>query len=143
MARCMMCSGRGRSRTRWVPRSDNHSVGPADFVAVSMLSVNVPPEAAIRLLESDAAGIGMLLKQIPVGCDIVDVDPGVLSSESAAGRLWDLLRSGKDGLGWTTTSKLMAAKRPRQIPIWDSFVEQATGLVTLDYHDDSSESRCR
>jgi len=59
---------------------------------VSMLSVNVPPEAAIRLLESDAAGIGMLLKQIPVGCDIVDVDPEVLRSESAAGRLWDLLR---------------------------------------------------
>ena len=69
MARCMMCSGRGRSRTRWVLRSDNHSVGPADFVAVSMLSVNVPPEAAIRLLESEAAGIALLLKQIPVGCD--------------------------------------------------------------------------
>src|SRR6476659_5549830 len=142
MARCMMCSGRGRSRTRWVPRSDNHSVGPAGFVAVSMLCQRAP-EAAIRLLESEAAGIAMLLKQIPVGCDIVDVDPGVLSSESAAGRLWDLLRSGKDGLGWTTTSKLMAAKRLRLIPIWDSFVEQATGLVTLDYRDDSSESRCR
>jgi hypothetical protein len=124
MASCMMCSGRGRSRTRWV------------------LCVNVPPEAAIRLLESDAAGIAVLLKQIPVGCDIVDVDPGVLSSESAAGRLCDLLRSGKDGLGWTTTSKLMAAKRPRLILIWDSFVEQAT-LVTLDCRDDSSESRCR
>jgi uncharacterized protein DUF6308 len=27
----------------------------------------------------------------------------------------------------------MVVKRPRLIPIWDSFVEQATGLGTLDY----------
>jgi hypothetical protein len=26
-----------------------------------------------------------------------------------------------------------AAKRPRLVPIWDSFVEQATGLGTRDY----------
>jgi hypothetical protein len=34
----------------------------------------------------------------------------------------------------------MAAKRPRLIPIWDSFVAQATGLVTLDYRDASESS---
>jgi hypothetical protein len=38
-----------------------------------------------------------------------------------------------DGLGPTTTSKLLAAKRPRLLPIWDSFVEQATGLDTIGY----------
>jgi uncharacterized protein DUF6308 len=27
----------------------------------------------------------------------------------------------------------MAAKRPRLIPVWDSFVEKATGLDTFDY----------
>jgi hypothetical protein len=102
-------------------------------VAVSTLSVNIPAEAAIRLLESDAARIAALLKRIPAECDIVDVDPETLSSESAAARLWDQLRGGKDGLGRTTTSKLMAVKRPRLIPIWDSFVEHATGLGTLDY----------
>jgi hypothetical protein len=57
----------------------------------------------------------------------------VLGGESAAGQLRELLRGGKDGLGRTTTSKLMAVKRPRLIPIWDSFVEQSTGLGTLDY----------
>ena len=113
--------------------SDPDLLGPADFVAVSMLSVTVPPQAAIRLLVQDAASITALLQQVPLDRDIVDVDPAVLSSESAAGRLSDLLRGGKDGLGPTTTSTLIAVKRPRLIPIWDSFVEQATGLETLDY----------
>jgi hypothetical protein len=36
-------------------------------------------------------------------------------------------------LGPTTTSKLLTAKRPRLLPIWDSFVEQATGMGTIDY----------
>jgi hypothetical protein len=45
----------------------------------------------------------------------------------------EVLRQGGDGIGRTRTSKLIAAKRPRLIPIWDSFVEQATGLATLGY----------
>ncbi|AGB21676.1 hypothetical protein Mycsm_01259 [Mycobacterium sp. JS623] len=108
-------------------------LGPADFVAVSMLSVNVPPQAAIRLVGPDANQVTMLLKQIPADCDIVDADPESLGADSAAGQLWDLLRGAKDGVGRTTTSKLMAVKRPRLFPIWDSFVEQATGLGTSDY----------
>ncbi|MEO3757306.1 DUF6308 family protein [Mycobacterium sp. B14F4] len=112
---------------------DPHTLGPADFVAVSMLSVNVPPEAAIRLLGPDAAIISSLLKQVPSDQDIVDVQPRLLATESPAGKLWAVLRGGKDGLGRTTTSKLLAAKRPRLIPIWDSFVEHATGFDTRDY----------
>jgi hypothetical protein len=112
---------------------DPDQYSPADFVAVSMLSVDVTPEAAIRLLERDAADVKALLQRIPADVDIVDVDSALLGAESAAGQLWELLRGGKDGLGRTTTSKLMAVKRPRLIPIWDSFVEQSTGLGTLDY----------
>src|SRR6202043_119609 len=74
-----------------------------------------------------------LLSEIPVDVDIVDVDPQMLGAESPAGQLWDVLRRSRDGLGPTTTSKLLAAKRPRLLPIWDSFVEQATGLGTIDY----------
>jgi hypothetical protein len=44
-----------------------------------------------------------------------------------------VLRRGRDGLGPTTTSKLLAAKRARLLPIWDSFVEHATGLDTIGY----------
>lgn len=112
---------------------DPHTVGPADFVAVSMLSVSVPPEAAIRLLGPDAATVSSLLKQIPQNQDIVDIDPDLLATESPAGKLWRALRGGNDGIGRTTASKLLAAKRPRLMPIWDSFVAQATGLDTPDY----------
>jgi Family of unknown function (DUF6308) len=112
---------------------DPNTLAPADFLAVSMLSVDVPAEAAIRLLERDAATVSRLLLEIPVDVDIVDVDPEMLDADSPAGQLWDVLRRGRDGLGPTTTSKLLAAKRPRLLPIWDSFVEHATGLSTVGY----------
>jgi hypothetical protein len=44
---------------------DADALGPADLVAVSMLSVSVPAEAAIRLLCPDSERITTLLKQIP------------------------------------------------------------------------------
>lgn len=113
--------------------SDPNTLGPADFVAVSMLSVEVSGQAAIRLLGRDAPTISELLRQIPTDVDIVDVDTALLRAESPADELWYVLRRGQDGVGPTTTSKLMAAKRPRLLPIWDSFVERATGLGTLGY----------
>ena len=112
---------------------DPDTLGPADFAAVSMLSVTVPAEAALRLLGRDAAKINRWLAQIPVDLDIVDVDPASLRNDSPAGQLWALLRKGRDGLGPTTTSKLLAAKRPRLLPIWDTLVEEATGFDTTGY----------
>lgn len=113
--------------------ADPNALGPEDVVAVSMLSVNVPAKAAIRVLDRDAAAVRQLLGQIPHDLDLVDADPQLLDSDSPAGRLWQLLRGGRDGLGPTTTSKLLAAKRPRLLPIWDSFVHSATGLDTVNY----------
>ena len=113
--------------------TDPNRIGPEDFVAVSMLSVNVPAQAAIRLLGPDAEAISEHLSQIPTDLDIIDADPEMLGAESPAGRLWDVLRQSRDGLGPTTTSKLLAAKRPRLLPIWDTFVEKATGLDTVGY----------
>lgn len=113
--------------------SDPNSIGPADFTAASMLSVNIPAQAAIRLLSRDANEITALLHHIPVDVDILTIDPNDLAPGGPASLLWQLLRRGNDGMGRTRTSKLIAAKRPRLIPIWDSFVEQATGLDTSDY----------
>lgn len=112
---------------------DPYSIGPADFTAVSMLSVDVSAQAAIRLMGRDADEISQLLRRIPTDRDIVEVDSDELATGSAASELWQVLRRGRDGLGRTTTSKLIAAKRPRLLPIWDSFVEEATGLDTSDY----------
>lgn len=112
--------------------SDPNSIGPADLVAITTLSVDIKGDAAVRILETDSARISELLAQIPADLKIVDADEGLLVEGSAASQLWRVLRDGRDGIGRTKTSKLMAAKRPRLIPIWDSFVEQATGLDTSD-----------
>jgi hypothetical protein len=118
--------------------ADPNTIGPDEFVAVSLLSVRVGRHAALRLLSEDAVrDVAALLAKIP-DADIVDPAVSGCSSEilmpdGPAGHLWQLLRSGKDGIGRTTTSKLMAAKRPRLIPIWDSYIERATGLSTDDY----------
>ena len=112
---------------------DPNRLGPADLIAVSALSVDIPALAAIRLLEeSNSAQISHFLRKIPADVDIVDADPAELTGDSAAGQLWGFLRAGKDGIGRTRVSKLLAAKRPRLLPIWDSFVESATGLDTSD-----------
>ncbi|KUI17010.1 hypothetical protein AU192_21080 [Mycobacterium lehmannii] len=113
--------------------ADPYALKAEDFVAVSMLSVTVPAKAAIRLLGRDAEIIHRLLRQIPDDLDIIDANPELLDSDSRASQLWQILRRGRDGLGPTTTSKLLAAKRPRLLPIWGTFVQQATGMDTVGY----------
>ncbi len=113
---------------------DPYVLGPADLVAASALSVKIPSMAAIRLLdEPNAERISALLRAVPADVDIVDVAPDKLNGNSDASQLWRFLRAGRDGIGRTRASKLLAAKRPRLLPIWDSFVEIATGLDTSDY----------
>ncbi|KRF04294.1 hypothetical protein ASH00_14410 [Arthrobacter sp. Soil782] len=104
-----------------------------DFVAVSMLSVFVPADAAVGLQEK-ANEIRGLLAALPVGLDFTDLNRAGfdrhLGPGSAAQELWDVLRSHGDpwGIGPTTASKLMARKRSALIPIYDSEVGPQMGL---------------
>lgn len=107
-----------------------------DLLAASFLSVRFSPKAAIGILEERREDITALLSSIPSDLDLMDLGhddfKGVLGEESAAWRLWDLLR-GKDlpkgwGVGPTKASKLLARKRPRLIPIWDSVVGKEVRL---------------
>ena len=113
-------------------QDDPFRLTPSDLVAVSTLSVEIKGSAAIRLLETDASEIAELLAGIEPDIDIVDVDPAVLANDSPADKLWTVIKRSK-GIGPTRISKLMAAKRPRLIPIWDTFVGQATGMGTAGY----------
>lgn len=94
-----------------------------DIVAVSMLSVNVPPRAAHRLLSGDANG---LLQAVPMGASVW-TNPELLDPDGAAWELWDFVRS-LAGVGPVTTSKLLAAKRPNLVPVFDQHVSR--GLQT-------------
>lgn len=109
-----------------------------DLIAVSMLSVNVPPHASIRVLEFDRARCSELLADIPVDVALADAPEGVIGADSSAVDLWRLLRTPsphqpklRDSIGPTTTSKLMARKRPHLIPVWDSVVSDVTSQPSL------------
>ena len=114
-----------------------NTVTADDLLALSMLSVEVKGPAVIGLLETHAAEITRLLAQIPADVDMAEVKPEnfarLYGKDSAAWQLWDLFRGYKGGQwksGPTKTSKLLARKRPRLIPVWDSVVAHAAGLTS-------------
>ena len=92
-----------------------------DLVAVTFLSVNVPPRAAFDLLTRRREEFRGLLEALGNDRDFAAV-PDV--SEEAFAPAWQLWRALIDvsGIGPTTVSKLMARKRPKLIPIFDSVI---------------------
>ena len=96
-----------------------------DVVAVSFLSVVVPPEAAIRLLQTESADFSALLEELGPDRDLVSESTGW--ADDWVG--WRLLQKLRDlpGVGPTTASKLLARKRPRLRPIYDSVVAEVIG----------------
>ena len=77
---------------------DPDTIDTADFTSISMLSVQVPATAALRLLVRDAPEISALLARIPSDLDLVDADAALLTAPSAADELWDC--SVPQGTAW-------------------------------------------
>lgn len=132
-----------------------NQITATDLVAVSMLSVHVPAQAALGILETHADQISELLAQIPHDLKFEELTPKLfekyLGEGSAADKLWALLRQYEDSwqVGQTTASKIMARKRPDLIPVYDSVVKTVSGINgsgeqwTVWYaafHDGSSEA---
>jgi len=107
-----------------------------DILAVSFLGVRVKGAAAFGLLHTHEKEITRLLLEIPSDLDLVDLksadlDETIGSGTSAASRLWSVFTNAsgpKWGIGSTTASKLLARKRPRLIPVYDSVIDRVTGL---------------
>ncbi|MET4061743.1 hypothetical protein ABIB35_003320 [Arthrobacter sp. UYP6] len=158
----------GKSQLRSGARFDNWAGGgdapgmvntltADDFLAASFLSVRFSPKAVIGILEQRRGEVTALLAQIPADLDLASVThenfKSVLGEESPAWQLRDLLR-GKDlpdnqswGIGPTKASKLMARKRPRLVPIWDSVVRSETelkdsGTQWSDWHEVLTQNDC-
>ena len=98
-----------------------HTITADDLVALTTLSVDVPGATAVRILGSRSNEIGDLLGKIPTTLDLVDAQPSDIGPDSPVWQLYELLRSMR-GLGRTKVSKLLARKRPRLIPIYDSVI---------------------
>lgn len=73
------------------------------------------------LLGGEASTITDLLEAVPVDRPLWQASDTDLDGVGAA---WDLLRR-QDGVDWVTAGKLLARKRPRLIPVFDSVIESA------------------
>ncbi|MGW7002592.1 DUF6308 family protein [Streptomyces sp. NPDC054933] len=104
-----------------------NTITASDLIAVQMLSVRVPRPATLALLEGDLGRqLTPLLAKIPTNTDMAKVDIDVLTPNSPADQAWHLLKR-QTGLGWVTTNKLLARKRPRLLPVYDEVVRCAVG----------------
>jgi hypothetical protein len=96
-----------------------------DLVAITFLSVNAPPAAAQALLQHRADVFAAMLCELGPDRDLVD-EASEQPDDWAGWRLMDELRR-IPGVNTTIASKLLARKRPRLRPIWDTVVAEVTG----------------
>lgn len=96
-----------------------------DIYAVTCLSVDIPPWSVRSIVGSSR--FSDLLCSIDPETDLVDVSLGTFASDSWAGS--ELMRELQtlNGVGLVIASKLLARKRPRIRPIYDSVVRDVVG----------------
>ena len=112
--------------------SDPFKITATDLVALTTLSVKIPERAALWILRPEGGEqISKILREIPVDTDIWDPKvKNIFADDGKVMQLWRLMENANwptarkgGGLGGTTKrSKILAAKRPRLIPILDRVV---------------------
>lgn len=95
-----------------------------DLLAASLLDVRFEPRAVRALLDPTPGAFSEHLAVVPDDLDLWDASDDDLR---LANVLWDEVKK-LPGVGRTKTSKLLARKRPRLIPIVDSVISKALPL---------------
>ena len=106
-----------------------------DLLSASLLSADIPPRAVVRILrDSDLRSkLTTGLRHLHDDRDLASLTHDEIRHLEQTSALWGVLRE-IGGLGPTRTSKLIARKRPRLIPIYDSVVGGAVyGSTTRGY----------
>jgi hypothetical protein len=123
----------GRLFDELVLTSDRMRFTATDVVAVRMLSVELHPEGVKTLLLNRhfAADCSDLLHEIPCDVPLAHAEASLIDGDGPAQQLWNLLKREVHGVhtGGTVLFKLLAAKRPLLLPIWDSRVARAVDLT--------------
>jgi Family of unknown function (DUF6308) len=99
-----------------------------DLVAVTFLSVEVPPKAAYALLIDRADEFSELLGTVGPDRDLADEADPVVDDDWPGWQLTTALRT-LPKVGPTKASKLIARKRPRLRPVYDSVVAAVTSTA--------------
>ena len=99
------------------------------LLAVNALNVTVPPHVSRLVLSRDPniealVGECLLIWHKDESPTLWNISPAELASFAS---LYDCLNA-EPGMGYVTTSKLMAARFPNIVPIRDSLVERLLGL---------------
>jgi hypothetical protein len=118
-----------------------------DLYAVEALNVQVPFAVGRELLDGQLGrDVGAHLREIPTDVELGCHGAGELVADNAhADQAWRLLnnRNEKTGIGWVIAGKLLARKRPKLIPVYDSIVSCQFGApkhVWMKLHDRLAEN---
>ncbi|BCJ64781.1 DUF6308 family protein [Polymorphospora rubra] len=113
-----------------------------DLYAVEALNVQVPFAVGKELLDGQLGrDISARLREIPTDAELGTRGTRELVADGGhADQAWHLLnnRNEKTGIGWVIAGKLLARKRPKLIPVYDSIVSCQFGApkhVWLKLHD--------
>jgi hypothetical protein len=115
-----------------------------DLLAVTMLSVRIEGYHALEILNYQAGKLNGLLARIPVDVDLQD--PGAAAHIAKGGpawRLWAAIcdiepRPERNRIGPVAAGKLLARKRPRLLPVYDSRIKKVLSRPRTDnqwWHD--------
>ncbi|GIG93061.1 DUF6308 family protein [Plantactinospora endophytica] len=96
-----------------------------DLVALMFLSLAVPASTALVLLGDRVADFAGLLAEVGPDRDLADEEEPLHPGWPAWRLYQELLEV--PGVGRTTASKLLARKRPRLLPVWDTETAKVTG----------------
>lgn len=96
-----------------------------DILAVSFLSVTVPARLAIDLVHDRRNHFSDLLRAVGSDRDLADEEEPITGDHPGYVLLRELRQY--EDVGATTASKLLARKRPRLRPIYDSVVARVLG----------------
>lgn len=119
-----------------------NTITAEDLISTALLAVPIPGDAALGILGEAADAITENLKVIPRDVELADATPDMFDDRSPAAELWRIVRASgakRWGIGPTRASKILARKRPKLIPIYDSVVASEFHLKTsstqwVDWH---------
>lgn len=136
----------GRWFDEFAAMGDPNRFEATDILAVEALSVTVPPEAAATLLITDTERFNALLRQIPREQNLWEVRRLDVNVGSSADNLHQELRTLR-GIDWVVAGKLLAAKRPKLLPILDNvvndYLKPPKELFWVTLHDELSDTSRR